>query len=88
MKGYTVRALLRVYPGLTFIEQVLGQDNQWYTATNQPQRFQTIGQARRYVAEHRIVENRPQLGSDSCPYIIGPRSGRHYALVRAGKAAS
>lgn len=78
MQYYTIKALYRIDSNAyTLAEFTLTQDNKWALATNTPQRFQTIGQARRYAEKHKIVENRPRLGSDSCPYIVGPKGGKY-----------
>lgn len=78
---YTIKALFPLNGGL--VEHVLGENNRWYAAANRIQAFQTIDQARRYIEKHRIVENRPTLGTESCPYIVGPKGGR-YSVFNKG----
>ena len=36
--------------------------------------------AAQFAKNNKVVENRPRLGSDSCPYIIGPKGGI-YSIV-------
>lgn len=48
-------------------------NGQWYDATNFT--FNSIDHAVQWSKLHEVVKNRPKLGSDTCPYIIGPRGG-------------
>lgn len=82
--SYVIKSHFRNYgtgPTLSFSEYTLGEDLKWYTACDRPVAFQTIAQARNFAEKNRIVENRPQLGSDTCPFIVSKR-GRHSIFKR------
>lgn len=70
---YTIKATFRNGSEHSFSEYTLGEDFKWYLACSRPAGFQTVGQARRFANQYRIIENRPDLGSDTRPYIVGPR---------------
>jgi hypothetical protein len=60
----------------------LGIDGEWYLACNKPLRSSSVQSARNWAKTRKVVENRPQLGSDTCPFITGPRGGRHSIFER------
>jgi hypothetical protein len=72
MKTYTIKMHARGIVGNTIglLEYTLGEDLKWYLACNNPARFLTVSQARNYAEKYQIVQNRPQLESDTCPFIF------------------
>ena len=75
MKSYVIQAYFRVDGGMGLF--TLGIDKQWYRACNKPINSYSLKTARHWAKENKIVETRPQLGSDTVPFITGPRGGRH-----------
>jgi hypothetical protein len=75
MSSYVIQAYFRVDGGMGLF--TLGIDKKWYSACNLPVRSYSVKTARHWANENKIVENRPQLGSDTVPFITGPRGGRH-----------
>lgn len=76
MKMYVIKSTFKNGSDYSFSEYTLGEDLKWYLACNRPAGFQTVGQARNFATKHRITETRPVLGSDSLPYIVGPKGGK------------
>lgn len=72
---YTIKAMLKYNDSLA--TYTLSDGAKWFIASNSVIEFRTISEARAYARTNKIVENRPQLGSDSVPFIRGPRGGRH-----------
>lgn len=48
-------------------------NGQWYPGTNFT--FNSVDHALQWAKLYNVVRERPKLGSDTCPYIIGPRGG-------------
>lgn len=61
----------------SLILATLGTDLSWYIATNVPALFKTVKQAVQFAEKNKIVENRRFLGTDTCPFIVGPRFGTY-----------
>jgi hypothetical protein len=76
MASYIIQAYFKNETGSLTL-YTLGIDKKWYSACNLPVRSYSVKTARHWAKENKIVENRPQLGSDTCPFITGPRGGRH-----------
>ena len=77
---YVIKMQYRVYnnsDSLSFIELTLSEDLKWYAATNDAASFHSPSAAVEYAKRCKVVENRGQLGSDSMPYIVGPKGGKY-----------
>ena len=75
---YVIKALFRIDSNsYTLAEFTLTEDYKWAIATNKSFQFPSVHCAIQFAKTKQIVENRPRLGSDSMPYIVGPKSGRY-----------
>jgi hypothetical protein len=55
------------------VKKYLTSKDTWSSCANFT--FKSAKQAMIYAKEYKIVENRPKLGSDSMPFIVGPKGG-------------
>lgn len=76
MPSYVIKCHANARGGV--VEQTLGEDNQWYTATNQARKFANVTLARRwFFSDH--GNDIPLRGSFI--WVHGPRGG-YYPMRR------
>jgi len=67
------------------LEYTLGEDLKWWLACGRPVGFQSLDQARRFAEQHKIVENRPRLGTDAETLPFISRKGKRFSVSSKNK---